>query len=87
MIKQRMTAVLSTLYTLMMHYSLSPDVFDVFENVGLAQKRNDLLEMCIVDAVSPPAYRLVFRGNDVVCIQRPWKRSSYIVIDDCECAQ
>ena len=42
---------------------------------------------CVVDGVHPPAFKITFQDLPSLCVQRPWRTSSWVMLDECECVQ
>lgn len=42
---------------------------------------------CVVDGVHPPAFKIMFQDLPSLCVQRPWRTSSWVMLDECECVQ
>ena len=42
---------------------------------------------CVVDGVHPPAFKITFEDLPSLCVQRPWRTSTWVMLDECECVQ
>ena len=48
----------------------------------------DGFRVCVADVVTPPAYKIVFPDESALCVQRPWRTSTWITLDDdCACLE
>lgn len=45
------------------------------------------VDACVVDGLHPPAFKITFQDLPSLCVQRPWRTSSWVMLDECECVQ
>lgn len=43
--------------------------------------------ICPVDGIHPPAFKITFQDLPSLCVQRPWRTSMWITLDECECVE